>query len=370
MSYTVRVRMVKGPAEVVVNGICHVLGSEVSGQKVKVRQGKALPFELSNSCNLQVQLGYGARIWWARPNQAGTSMWRNLARQVSALAAGERKITVLLVGGTDTGKSTLTIFLANMAIGYGHVPCVIDGDVGQGDLAPPTAIGAAILSKQVLDLRDISATGMFEFIGSMTPAGFEDVVATKLRSMLDRASPLASIIIVNTDGYVSDGGLNYKQIIAKELHPDAIILLGEDRALFDRLESGPWTILRARSSGQIYKSGFDRFSRRLDQFLRYVGKSSSAAELSHVKIENAARLFSPSELALFQPPLKQLEQDNMKSMFVGLGSNGVLVGFGIIISVAPDRGILHLQTDISSFDTIHLSNIRLTSDGITKIRLI
>jgi polynucleotide 5'-hydroxyl-kinase GRC3/NOL9 len=370
MYNTVRVRMVKGPAEVVVNGICNVLGSDVSGQTVKVRPGKALPFELSNRCSLQAHLGYGARLWWALPNQAGTLMWRKLARQVFALAARDKKIIVLLVGGADTGKSTLTLYLANMAIRIGHVPCIIDGDVGQGDLAPPTAIGAAIFSKQVVDLRDVSATRMYEFIGSITPAGFEDVIATKLRSMLDKAIRLASIVIVNTDGYVSNGGLNYKEVIAKKLHPDVILLLGQDSALFDMLAPGSWKILRARSNDQTYKSGLDRLSRRLDQFLRYVGNSSSTAELSQVKIENAVRLFSPSEPGTIQSPLKQLDQDRMNKMFVGLGSNGVLVGFGIIISVAPDRGILHLQTDISSFDTIYLSNIRLTRDGIIKIRLI
>ena len=138
--------MVKGPARVFVKGACHVLGSDVSGQIVEVRAGKALPFEPSNSwCRLQARLGYGARLWWADSKQAGTSMWRSLAEQVSALAAG-KKTTVMLVGDTDTGKSTLSIYLANMAIRSGLLPSVIDGDIGQGDLAPPTAIGAANLN--------------------------------------------------------------------------------------------------------------------------------------------------------------------------------------------------------------------------------
>ena len=128
---------------------------------------------------------------------------------VVCLGGRQKKITVMLVGATDTGKSTLTIYLANMAILRGLVPCVIDGDIGQGDLAPPTAIGAAVLSKQVIDLRDVGTTSssMFEFVGSISPAGFEDLIAKKLRSLLDRISPRANITIVNTDGYVSNGGV-------------------------------------------------------------------------------------------------------------------------------------------------------------------
>src|SRR5215210_2306178 len=35
MSYMIRVRMVKGPAKVVVNGVCHILGTDVAGQQVQ-----------------------------------------------------------------------------------------------------------------------------------------------------------------------------------------------------------------------------------------------------------------------------------------------------------------------------------------------
>jgi polynucleotide 5'-hydroxyl-kinase GRC3/NOL9 len=369
MSYMIRVRMVKGPAKVVVNGVCHILGTDVSGQTVNVRAGKALPFELGNRCRLQARLGLGARLWWAHPNHAGTSMWRSIAQQVSTLAAG-KKITVMLVGATDTGKSTLTTYLANMAIRRGIVPCVIDGDIGQGDLAPPTAVGGAILSKQVLDLRDVSTTTttMFEFVGSITPAGLEGLIAKKLRSILDWISPLANITIVNTDGYVSNGGVQYKEILAEELQPDAIISLGENRALFDTLEAGPWQVMRGRPSSQTYKSRLERLSRRLDQFLRYIGNGSFTAELSRVNMVYMGKLFSPSEL-LFQLPVMQLKQESMKRLFVGLGSNGKVVGFGIIINVTPDRGIIHIQTDINPFDTIYLSNIRLSSDRIMETRL-
>jgi polynucleotide 5'-hydroxyl-kinase GRC3/NOL9 len=362
--------MIKGPAKVIVNGVCHILGSDVTGQIVKVRAGKALPFELGNRCRLHAQLGHGARIWWAHPNEAGTSMWRSLAQQVFALAAGGKKITIMLLGGTDTGKSTLALYVANMAIRRGLVPCVIDGDIGQGDLAPPTAIGAAVLSKQVIDLRDVS-TNLFEFVGSITPAGFEVLIAQKLRSILDRTSSLANITIVNTDGYVNNGGAHYKAIIAEELQPDAIISLGENGMLFDTLQTWPWHVLHARASSQTYKSRLERLSRRLDQFLRYVGNGSSTAELSQVKVVYMGELllFSPCDLSLFQPPIEQLNQESMSRMFVGLGSNGIVVGFGIIIDIAPDRDILHVKTDINSFDTMYLSNIRLSSDGIVEIRL-
>ncbi len=382
MSHALRVRMVKGPAKVFVKGACHVLGRNVSGQTVKVRAGKALPFEPIGRCRLQARLGRGGRLWWADRRQAGTSMWRSLVDQVFALIAVNKKtLTVMLVGDTDTGKSTLAIYLANMAIRRGLIPSVIDGDIGQGDLAPPTAIGAAVLSKQVVDLRDVEVdnnnnnTNLFEFIGSISPSGFECLIAKKLRSMLDRTSPLADICIVNTDGYVRDGGVQYKKMIAEEIQPDLVICLDDayDDGLFDGREHmvGSWQILRARSSSQTYKSRIERLNRRLDQFLRYIDNGLSIVNLSQVKFSYMNDLFSPSEL--FQPPIKQLEQENMKGMFVGLGSNGIVIGFGVIKNVnlsnnsSSSSNSIHIQTNINSFDTIYLSNIRLSSDRIMEI---
>jgi polynucleotide 5'-hydroxyl-kinase GRC3/NOL9 len=280
----------------------------------------------------------------------------------------------MLVGDTDTGKSTLAIYLANMAIKNGLVPSVIDGDIGQGDLAPPTAIGAVVLSKQVVDLRDVNTTtttNQFEFVGGISPIGFEGLIAKKLRSILDRTSSLANICIVNTDGYVRNGGVEYKAKMAEELQPDGVICLGENMELFDRWQHTvpSWKILRARPSSQTYKSRFERLNRRLDQFLRYVGNgsTSSIAYLSQVKFDYMNKVFLPSDL--YQPPIMQLEPENMKGMFVGLGSNGNVVGFGIIINVNPGNNIIHIQTNINSFDTIHLSNVRLSSDKIMEIQL-
>jgi polynucleotide 5'-hydroxyl-kinase GRC3/NOL9 len=355
--------MVKGPATVAVDGACQVLGSDVSGQMIAIRAGKALPFEPSGRCRLRARLGRGGRMWLANSTTAGTSMWRSLAQQVSALGKG-KKITVMLAGNTDSGKSTLSAYLANVALARGLAPCIIDGDIGQGDLAPPGIIGAASFSRQVTDLRDVSAS-LFEFVGNTSPAGFERLVARKLKSVLERAGPLGDICIVNTDGYVRDGGLQYKLMVAEELQADTIVCLGENSELFDAFEDGPWQVLRARASSQASKSRSERASRRLDQFLRRVGSGSSTVGLTQVKFVYMDRLFSPSELS--RPPIIQLEPENMKRMFIGLGSGGQVVGFGIITGI--NRHNILVQTDVGSFDSVYLSNIQLNKDRAIETRI-
>jgi len=356
------VRMIKGPAIVDVNGACHVLGKDVSGHTISVRPGKAIPFEPSTRCRLCVSLGTGGKMWKANIGDAGTFMWRDIARDISA-SADNKKFTVMLAGNSDTGKSTLSTYLANFVRGHGLVPCIIDGDIGQGDLAPPGSIGAAMLSGQIIDLRDVS-THLFEFVGNISPAGFERLIVRKLSTILKRGSLLGDISIVNTDGYARDAGVQYKLQIANELSPDVIVCVGKNPALFEALRDGPWRLLRAKASNQTPKSKSDRISRRLDQFLRYVGDGETFAELWKVEFEYKNRLFSQSELS--HPPIKQLEKENLKSMFVGLCLSKKVIGFGIVRGIVKDK--IYIKTNVKNFDRLYLSNIRLPSNMFGEIR--
>jgi polynucleotide 5'-hydroxyl-kinase GRC3/NOL9 len=354
-----QVTMVKGPATVVVKGECHVLGSDVSDRTVEVKAGKALPFEPCNHCELDVTLGQGGETWQADSSVAGMSMWQDVA--CMALA---RHSTVMLAGDTDTGKTTLSTFLANVALGLGMKPCVVDGDVGQGDIAPPAAMGAATISKTVTDLRDAYAN-LFEFVGSISPVGLERVAAAKLARITDRSGSLGDVRIVNTDGYARNGGVSYKVMIANRLQPDAIICVGDNQELAGALESARHRVLRAPSSSQAVKSRSERIGRRLDQFLLHVGSGTAGAELSQVKFVYMGRIFSPRHL--YNPPLAQLDPRNIRGMFVGLGSRNNVSGFGIVTSLS--FGKIRIQTGVRGFTRIYLSNVRLSRDRTREIKI-
>ena len=353
-----RVRMVKGPAKVVVQGTCHVLGTDVSWRTVRVRRGKALPFEPAQQCRLRVRLGRGGSQWWADPRSAGVSMWRNISQVMLGLLRARKSLVVMVVGDTDTGKSTLCAYLANKALASGFTPCVIDGDIGQGGLAPPSVIGAAVLTKQVTDLRDVSAR-LFEFVGSISPAGVEHLVSEKLSSIYKRSSHEA-LSIINTDGYVNDGGISYKSMIAYSLWPELIVCLGNNQALIDELARGPWQLLQAMSSSQAYKSLLERSWRRRNQFHRFIGRGLHRLDLSNIKFVYHDRTYSSSDIP--KPPIQQLE---LKNMFVGLGSSIEITGFGIIENISP--ATILIRTGIEDFGFVYLSSIRLLGSRAEQI---
>jgi polynucleotide 5'-hydroxyl-kinase GRC3/NOL9 len=315
---------------------------DVGGRTVQVRSGKALPFEQAQDCTLDI---HGGDSWDADPSEAGTKMWEDLVNRILSMSGG--RLVVMIVGAADTGKSTLSTYIANMAIARNILPCVIDGDMGQGDLAPPAAIGAALVREQAADLRDVEA-GYYEFIGSITPAGLERLVADRMKSILTRTKKVSCLHIINTDGYIADGGAAYKKMLARKIAPCVIVNLGRGDHL-SLLARGRWLFLRAPSSGQATKTWSDRAGRRMDQFMRHVGEGAASVRTDRVRFVYRARPISLSMATrLFLP--------SMEGMFVGLGLRGIVKGFGVIDGVNEE---LRVRTGVGRFDTVYLSNIAL-----------
>lgn len=394
MLQTRRVTMVRGPATVRVRGgRCTVLAADVSDSVVNVRAGKALPFEHYETEKRQEEDGSGppgatitttaaaiietdGERWEADPARAGTWMWRRAARR---LLEGNRKV-IMIVGRADAGKSTFATFLANSALAAGLVPCVVDGDIGQGDLAPPGAMGAALLRAPATDLRDVRAD-LYEFVGDITPSaaaaagGLERVVAEKLRLLVGRARRLdnVDICIVNTDGYVSfGGGARYKAMLASQLRPDAAVVIG--RGVPAQLQAAlarKSLVVRVRSGAHI-KTYQERMARRLEQYMRHVGAGSVTCDLAALRV-----------IAVGGGPAGQggvgrqggggEEGAMAEGMFVGLGLAGRVVGFGIVEGITGNgddrrgRTVVTIRTDTASFDAVYLSNILLK--GGKEVRL-
>jgi polynucleotide 5'-hydroxyl-kinase GRC3/NOL9 len=331
--------MVKGPAAVYASGICSVLGMDVSQRKVEVRAGKALPFEPCEGCALDIR----GESWPADSKSAGTQMWAQ-----AAYKALRRNATVMVTGATDTGKSTFATYLANLAVARGLAASVIDGDIGQGDLAPPAALGACTAKKQATDLRDFRAD-LFEFVGTMTPAGAEGLVAEKLGSLVRRMS--SGLKIVNTDGYDDPA---YRRMLAGAVRPDVLVCMGAGD--FSAL-AGPWELVEAPPSGQAAKTRAERVGRRLEQYMAYVGTGLVQKPMEKIRIRHQGRPVGWDRLLALSPA----------GMFVALGTKGVVSGFGVIESISGSA--MEIRTDVRDFGTVHASDILLVGGREERITL-
>jgi polynucleotide 5'-hydroxyl-kinase GRC3/NOL9 len=291
-------------------------------------------------------------------------MWKDIVQRI--LFDVTILSTVLIIGNTDTGKSTFAVYLINEALKKGFRPSIIDADIGQGDLAPPTTIGGAIITAQITDLRDINPQ-FIEFVGSITPTGLEEIIIKAVKKISREIGILSNICIINTDGYVLNNGIDYKISMAQEIKPDVVVCLGQSSVfqVFRRnfLSS---IVLYGKSPINIIKSKIDRKQRRLSQFSRYMSRNHGSHAIVSVKIKETifvykGKTYHRSHLGrcgslylMNKNNIDRIQRKKLVRMFVGLGSNRGIIGFGIIIDISRRR--LFIKSDISKFDKIYLSN--------------
>jgi polynucleotide 5'-kinase involved in rRNA processing len=142
-----------------------------------------------------------------------------IAREVS------RAKVAMLVGSVDTGKTTLAVNAARLALGAGRTVAIVDADVGNSTIGPPACVGLKVL-RAPEDLDDIGTPDRLHFVGTITPARLvlQQVVATA--AMVDQARMVADLVIIDTTPVVSGvAGETLKYHKAELCRPDKVIAL-------------------------------------------------------------------------------------------------------------------------------------------------
>ena len=134
--------------------------------------------------------------------------------------------TVLVLGASDTGKTSLVTYLANALLADGASVAVVDADLGQSEIGPPTTVGLGCPRGRVARLADAEVAGLY-FVGATSPRGhlLETVLGT--RRMTERAFELgANRVIVDTSGLVQgELGRRLKQAKIDLVAPDLVVCL-------------------------------------------------------------------------------------------------------------------------------------------------
>ncbi len=92
-------------------------------------------------------------------------------------AAYERLLSnpgiVFLLGGIDTGKTTFGVELAARATAAGIPSAIVDADIGQSTVGPPTTVGLKLCRGMSAVTPDtVRAADALSFVGSITPPFF------------------------------------------------------------------------------------------------------------------------------------------------------------------------------------------------------
>ncbi|MCS7309661.1 MAG: Clp1/GlmU family protein [Armatimonadetes bacterium] len=185
-----------------------------------------------------------------------------------------QRARILILGARDVGKTTFTTLLANRQLAHGLRVAVVDADVGQSEIGPPTTIGMGIVEAPVPTLHAIVPRAIY-FVGSNTPRGRMLETVNGVRAMVAKAEEAgAQSILVDTTGFISGtAGRRLKCAKVEAIRPQFVVAIqrkDELEHLLRPIERRNLRLLRLPVPDTVtLKSPEMRQQRRVMRFFRY-----------------------------------------------------------------------------------------------------
>lgn len=353
--------LVDGPASVnLLSGETEILGAKFrEGEKIVIRDGKRLPFEVIEKATFHMILGEKASF----NEMEGTTIPISWEKAFKEMVAQERPVTVMVIGGIDSGKTSFCVYVANRALRNGWKPGVIDGDLGQSDIGPPATIGFSRVTKPIKDLFEMQAENVL-FVGVTTPSlaikkVVEGLTATKINALQSDLN----LLIINTDGWVEgEEAARYKVQLAEKVAPHQVVGIQQTNELT------PIMALLMKKMRAIAVESPKVILKRSRE------KRKTLRELGYKKYLKEARLraFSLSQIRVeetLRETCRVLSTEQMEEMEKGLlvalqDAEGNFLGIGVLCGVHPRRGILQIYTPVDrNVSNICVGQVKLDNEG-------
>ncbi|MDR0471204.1 MAG: hypothetical protein LBH79_05730 [Nitrososphaerota archaeon] len=330
--------IVDGPASVeLISGKAEVFGCPFNElQRTVVREGKRMPFFVSESSVFEVVLGVNAAVQEMEGNTVPES-WNKPVQIV--LGVEKKPLVILVLGTSDSGKSSFCTYMLNKMVAAKRRVAILDGDLGQSDIGPCATVGYAIATKPIVELYDLRYQNGY-FIGVTSPPTAVAKTLEGLASIMGEANQRqADVIIINTDGFVSGiDAIRYKLTLIKELKPNMVIgvQVNDELATLMSYLGGGGVLTVTPSPALRQRSAEKRRLLREMTYTKYLRKSKlQCYPLSQVTVEPRGAV-----------PKKQ---DPEKGVLIGLyGWGNRFLGIGVLRAINVERRTLKVQTAVTT----------------------
>lgn len=278
--------------------------------------------------------------------------YRNVVDRVAQTAG-----VVMMVGGIDTGKTTLGRAVAAAGLRAGRRVAFLDTDLGQKTVGPPTTVGLRLLATpDDLEPEALARPDLLSFVGSTSPQGQLLPLVVGAGRLLERARQSgADLVVVDTSGLIA--GV-YGQILkyhkVELLQPDVVMglqrgeeldpLLGILSRFFD------CDVLNLPVHPDVHPTSVDERARNREEGMRrYFG-------LEPARWRVKPTVFMPALPALFEPAI-------LDRIVVGLSDGmGATTGIGFL-EHSGDEGVLRLVSPAGEAPkALKLGSVRLEPD--------
>ncbi len=276
------------------------------------------------------------------------SSWRDAAE----VLGHSRGLTVIL-GDVDVGKSTLCTYLVNTCLDHRIRTSIIDGDVGQADIGPPTTTSSSTVSTHIFTLQELRPERSY-FIGDTSPSSVPDKLVQSIVRLKNELSAGSEITILNTDGWVrEDEAVRHKLQLLNSLQPDLVLGLSLDHELDHILELQKCPTLRLKASSFARtRTREERKKAREEGYRRFFQNAK------HLNLR-----LNAIKLRMFNAPRQQrIDQASAPNGTLAglLDEKGMLLSIGRIVRIG--NGIVHITTAAEQMPrTVELGAVILSS---------
>ncbi len=271
----------------------------------------------------------------------------------------KEKGTVVLIGGSDTGKTTFALSLANDALAKEIPTALVDADLGQSTIGPPTTIGLSLLKKGD-DLKEPKVNSIY-FVGDTSPFShlLQSVVGTK--RLVEKARTLgAKLIVVDTSGLITGAmgqALKYHEV--QVIGGDHIVALQRSTELEFILRS-----LSHYQKPQLYNLKVPIEVRRVSPEMR-----ARHRKIRFQKYFRDSRVyaFKAKKISVYPPIVDLVRRRDYQNLIVALkDAESETEGIGIIVNQLVRDELVEVLTPIKTdikIRGLELGFLRLSEEG-------
>ena len=138
---------------------------------------------------------------------------------------------VMVIGGADTGKTTVARMLLADALEAGRTVAYVDADLAASTVGPAGCVGLSVVEPGD-DLESLSDPDDLRFVGAVEPDGVVLPHVVAVAALVDVARIRADLVIVDTTNVVSGVvGQTLKYHITELIKPEIIVALSRGSEL-------------------------------------------------------------------------------------------------------------------------------------------
>jgi len=341
--------LLKGPAWIrAKRGDAQCFGAPIqSGDWTMIEESRQEPIFAVDNTLLEIRRDSGSA--WSVAGESTVPVAWNEAAQVLQRQRG----VCVIIGEVDSGKSSLCTFLANKCLEDTGKVGVVDADVGQADIGPPTTISLSVVQAPIIGLHKAVVEISF-FVGDTSPSVVPDKIVRLATRLKEQMTSSADIVLVNTDGWLAEfNAIRYKQRLLEEIQPDLVIALSRSDDIIDPLlDRVKFASLKLPSSSFArVRSKEERKKAREAGYRRFLQGSHKLV----VSQETRVRMFDRLEQTVFP------ENRRFRGFVSGLlNQSEELLSIGRINQVENGKVIVETRTNETP-TVLEIGNIALSS---------